>query len=195
VLIFTRTKHGADKLTKHLIASVINAAAIHGGKSQNSRVQALDDFKAGRIRVLVATDIAARGIDISQLPHVMNYELPNVAADYVHRIGRTGRAGQEGEAVSLVCDEERAFFQDIEKLIGQSIELEIRKGYAPKVWSTRMPTTHEVQKARDTRRIEMLKERGPRPPRGSLEKRPSKRKFTGGGRNRSTAKRPPNRKD
>jgi len=195
VLIFTRTKHGADKLTKHLIASVINAAAIHGGKSQNSRVQALDDFKAGRIRVLVATDIAARGIDISQLPHVMNYELPNVAADYIHRIGRTGRAGQEGEAVSLVCDEERAFFQDIEKLIGQSIELEIQKGYAPKVWSSRMPTTHEVQKARDARRIEMLKERGPRPARGSLEKRPSKRKFSGGGRSRSSAKRPPKRKD
>ncbi len=195
VLVFTRTKHGADRLTKHLNASVIESAAIHGGKSQNARVRALDDFKAGRIRVLVATDIAARGIDINQLPHVMNYELPNVPEDYIHRIGRTGRAGQEGEAVSLVSNEERAFFTDIQQLIGQSIELEIRKGYEPKEWPARMPTTHEVQKARDARRNKMIKERGPRPPRGSAEKRPAKRKFSGGGRSGSTAKRQPRSKD
>lgn len=193
VLIFTRTKHGADRLTKHLLASVIESAAIHGGKSQNARVRALDDFKAGRIRVLVATDIAARGIDIKELPHVMNYELPNVPADYVHRIGRTGRAGQGGEAVSLVSNEERAFFADIQKLIGQSIELEVRKGYEPKDWPARMPTTHEVQKARDERRKEMQKNRGPKPPRGSAKKRPSKRKFTGGGR--SGSNRPQRNKD
>lgn len=191
VLIFTRTKHGADRLTKHLNASVIKSAAIHGGKSQNARVRALDDFKAGRLRVLVATDIAARGIDISQLPHVMNYELPNVPADYVHRIGRTGRAGEEGEAVSLVSNDERAFFADIQKLIGQSIELEVQKGYDPKEWSARMPTTHEVQKARDARRKEMLEKRGPRPPRGTAQKRPAKRKFAGGARSASKTKRPP----
>lgn len=194
VLVFTRTKHGADRLTKHLMASVIKAAAIHGGKSQNARVRALDDFKAGRIRVLVATDIAARGIDISQLPHVMNFELPNVAEDYVHRIGRTGRAGQEGEAVSLVCNDERAFFTDIQKLIGQTIELEVQKGYDPKEWTARMPTTHEVQKARDTRRKEMLEKRGPKPPRGTAKKQPAKRKFAGGKRSGSDA-RPPRRKD
>ena len=195
VLVFTRTKHGADRLTKHLNASVIESAAIHGGKSQNTRVRALDDFKAGRIRVLVATDIAARGIDINQLPHVMNYELPNVPEDYIHRIGRTGRAGQEGEAVSLVSNEERAFFTDIQQLIGKSIELEIRKGYEPKEWSARMPTTHEVQKARDARRSKMIKEAGSRPARGSAKKRPAKRKFSGGGRSNSTAKRPPRDKD
>ena len=121
VLVFTRTKHGADRLCKQLIADGITAAAIHGNKSQNARTRALADFKKNSIRVLVATDIAARGIDIDQLPHVVNFELPNVPEDYVHRIGRTGRAGNEGEAMSLVCDEEVELLQNIEKLIKREI--------------------------------------------------------------------------
>lgn len=123
VLVFTRTKHGANRLTEELQASGISAAAIHGNKSQGARTKALASFKANEIRVLVATDIAARGLDIDQLPHVVNYELPNVPEDYVHRIGRTGRAGQSGEAVSLVCIDEHKLLDDIEKFI----KFEIKK--------------------------------------------------------------------
>jgi len=122
VLVFTRTKHGANKLTKQLEEAGISAAAIHGNKSQGARTKALASFKANEIRVLVATDIAARGIDIDQLPHVVNYELPNVPEDYVHRIGRTGRAGQSGEAVSLVCVDEHKLLFDIEKFIKNKIK-------------------------------------------------------------------------
>lgn len=122
VLVFTRTKHGANKLTKELEEYGISAAAIHGNKSQGARTKALASFKANEIRVLVATDIAARGIDIDQLPHVVNYELPNVPEDYVHRIGRTGRAGQSGEAVSLVCVDEHKLLKDIEKFIKSEIK-------------------------------------------------------------------------
>ncbi len=122
VLVFTRTKHGANKLTKELEEYGISAAAIHGNKSQGARTKALASFKANEIRVLVATDIAARGLDIDQLPHVVNYELPNVPEDYVHRIGRTGRAGQSGEAVSLVCVDERHLLKDIEKFIKSDIQ-------------------------------------------------------------------------
>ncbi|MCD6654326.1 MAG: DEAD/DEAH box helicase [Sulfurovum sp.] len=122
VLVFTRTKHGANRLTSQLEDSGILAAAIHGNKSQGARTKALADFKDKKIRVLVATDIAARGIDIDQLPHVVNYELPNVPEDYVHRIGRTGRAGKEGEAVSLVCIDEHKLLADIEKFIKSSIK-------------------------------------------------------------------------
>ena len=125
VLVFTRTKHLANKLTKKLESDGISAAAIHGNKSQGARTKALADFKSGDVKVLVATDIAARGIDIDQLPHVVNFELPNVAEDYVHRIGRTGRAGNEGEAVSLVCVDEHDLLKGIEKLIKKDI---------PKVW-------------------------------------------------------------
>ncbi|PHS40712.1 MAG: ATP-dependent RNA helicase RhlE [Sulfurovum sp.] len=121
VLVFTRTKHGANKLTKQLEEYGISAAAIHGNKSQGARTKALASFKANEIRVLVATDIAARGIDIEQLPHVVNYELPNVPEDYVHRIGRTGRAGQSGEAVSLVCVDEHQLLKDIEKFTKSAI--------------------------------------------------------------------------
>lgn len=117
-LVFTRTKHGADKLVKQLGKSGIGAAAIHGNKSQNNRQRALDDFKKSRIRVLVATDVAARGIDIDELPYVVNYELPNVPETYVHRIGRTGRAGKEGIAISFCDMEERNELKDIQKLIG-----------------------------------------------------------------------------
>ncbi|CAI6151530.1 MAG: ATP-dependent RNA helicase RhlE [uncultured Sulfurimonas sp.] len=125
VLVFTRTKHGANRLCGQLETDGITSAAIHGNKSQNARTKALADFKAGKTRVLVATDIAARGIDIDQLPHVVNYELPNVSEDYVHRIGRTGRAGNKGEAISLVCVDEDEFLAGIEKLISKDI---------PKVW-------------------------------------------------------------
>ena len=123
VLVFTRTKHGANKLVKQLEEySGIKAAAIHGNKSQGARTKALADFKAGNVRVLVATDIAARGIDIDQLPHVVNYELPNVPEDYVHRIGRTGRAGMKGKAVSLVCVDEHELLRNIEKFTKSTIE-------------------------------------------------------------------------
>jgi len=122
VLVFTRTKHGANRLCKQLEDySGIKAAAIHGNKSQGARTKALADFKEGRVKVLVATDIAARGIDIDQLPHVVNFELPNVPEDYVHRIGRTGRAGMKGEAVSLVCVDEHDLLKNIERFTKSSI--------------------------------------------------------------------------
>ena len=131
VLVFTRTKHGANKLTEFLQNSMINAAAIHGNKSQGARTKALAQFKDGSVRVLVATDIAARGIDIDQLPHVVNFELPSVAEDYVHRIGRTGRAGNEGEAVSLVCVDENMLLRGIERLIKKDIPKEIIDEFRP----------------------------------------------------------------
>jgi len=131
VLVFTRTKHGANRLAEQLNTDGITAAAIHGNKSQGARTRALADFKAGKVRVLVATDIAARGIDIDQLPHVVNYELPNVAEDYVHRIGRTGRAGNEGEAMSLVCVDELKLLKDIERLIKSDIPSVTFEGYEP----------------------------------------------------------------
>jgi ATP-dependent RNA helicase RhlE len=117
VLVFARTKRNCDRLAQSLIKDGLDAAAIHGGKSQGARTKALAHFKSGKVRVLVATDIAARGLDISQLPHVVNYELPHVPEDYVHRIGRTGRAGHEGEAISLVCIDEAKLLKDIERLI------------------------------------------------------------------------------
>lgn len=131
VLVFTRTKHGANKLTEQLNTNGITAAAIHGNKSQGARTKALADFKSGNIRALIATDVAARGIDIDKLPHVVNFELPNVPEDYVHRIGRTGRAEAEGEAVSLVCVDEQEFLQNIEKLIKKPIPQIILPGFEP----------------------------------------------------------------
>lgn len=131
VLVFTRTKHGANRLAEQLSKDGITTAAIHGGKSQGARTRALAEFKSNKIRVLVATDIAARGLDISQLPHVVNYELPNVPEDYVHRIGRTGRAGNEGEAMSLVSIDERDYLADIEKLIKRKIPTVVLEGYEP----------------------------------------------------------------
>ena len=129
VLVFTRTKHGANRLSDQLCRSSIRATAIHGNKSQPARTKALADFKAGEVRVLVATDIAARGLDIEELPHVVNFDMPHVAEDYVHRIGRTGRAGSTGIAVSLVAPEERPLLAAIEKLIGRRIEQEIVAGF------------------------------------------------------------------
>ena len=131
VLVFTRTKHGANRLTKHLQKDGLTAAAIHGNKSQGARTRALAAFKSGDVRILVATDIAARGLDIDLLPHVVNFELPNVAEDYVHRIGRTGRAGNEGQAVSLVCVDEKFLLKGIERLLKREIPKEIIPGYEP----------------------------------------------------------------
>ena len=131
VLVFTRTKHGANRLTKHLEGKGIRAAAIHGNKSQGARTKALADFKAGDIRVLVATDIAARGLDINQLPQVVNFDLPHVSEDYVHRIGRTGRAGQTGHAISLVCADEVKLLNGIERLIQNILPRNFVAGFEP----------------------------------------------------------------
>jgi ATP-dependent RNA helicase RhlE len=131
VLVFTRMKHGANRLVEFLEKEGISAMAIHGNKSQGARTKALAEFKSGDLQVLVATDIAARGIDIDQLPHVVNFELPNVSEDYVHRIGRTGRAGAQGEAVSLVCVDEEGFLRDIEKMIKRQIPREVVAGFEP----------------------------------------------------------------
>ena len=131
VLVFTRTKFGANNVAEYLCKNGINAMALHGNKSQAARTQALAGFKSGDIRALVATDIAARGIDIDDLPHVVNYEIPNVSEDYVHRIGRTGRAGASGEAVNLVCMDEEGFMQDIERFTKQRIEVKFIEGFGP----------------------------------------------------------------
>lgn len=131
VLVFTRTKHGANRLAKQLNQADITAGAIHGNKSQGARTRALAEFKSGDLQVLVATDIAARGLDIDKLPHVVNYELPNVAEDYVHRIGRTGRAGSNGVAMSLVSPDERDYLKGIERLIKQKITVEVEKDFKP----------------------------------------------------------------
>lgn len=131
MLVFTRTKHGANHLAEQLNKDGIRSAAIHGNKSQGARTRALADFKSGDIRVLVATDIAARGLDIEELPHVVNYELPNVPEDYVHRIGRTGRAAATGEALSLVCVDEHKLLRDIEKLLKKEIPRIATPGYEP----------------------------------------------------------------
>ncbi len=131
VLVFTRTKHGANRLAEQLTRDGIPALAIHGNKSQSARTRALSEFKANTLRVLVATDIAARGIDIDQLPHVVNFDLPNVPEDYVHRIGRTGRAGAQGEAISLVCVDEHGLLRDIERLIKRELPRTVLEGFEP----------------------------------------------------------------
>src|SRR6218665_226782 len=131
VLVFTRTKFGANSVAEFLTKNGVNAMALHGNKSQSARTQALADFKNGDIRALVATDIAARGIDIDELPHVVNYEIPNVPEDYVNRIGRTGRAGATGQAVSLVCMDEEGFMMDIERFTQQQIPVQPIEGFGP----------------------------------------------------------------
>src|SRR3954471_1126019 len=169
VLVFTRTKHGANRLTQQLERAGITAMAIHGNKSQNARVKALQDFKENRITALVATEVAARGLDIKELPHVVNYELPNVPEDYVHRIGRTARAGSTGSAVSLVSPDELSYLRDIEKLLKQKIEFveapqfEIKEG------------THPTSAERDGGSREYAPHQDPR-------RRPQQRRGGSGGR-------------
>ena len=130
-LVFTRTKHGADRLAQQLVLDGITAVAIHGNKSQPQRERALNDFKRNKVAILVATEVAARGLDIEALPHVVNYEMPMVPSDYLHRIGRTGRAGTDGDAISLVCVDERPLLAEIERLLGHRIDTEVVEGFAP----------------------------------------------------------------
>ncbi len=156
-LVFSRTKHGADKLAKILETSGFKAAAIHGNKSQGARTRALSDFKSGRITILVATDIAARGLDIPQLPVVINFDLPMVAEDYVHRIGRTGRAGEDGQAISLVCQDEAHLLRDIQRLLKQDVRIENFPGYVPNQalrvdTATRPPGPGKARPAQHARR-------------------------------------------
>jgi len=152
VLVFTKTKHGANKLTRFLEAEGLTAAAIHGNKSQGARTKALASFKEGRVQVLVATDIAARGIDIDLLPNVVNFDLPNVPEDYVHRIGRTARAGNTGQAVSLVCGDELSLLWDIEHVIQQHIERKVLDKFVP------------INALGESRAIRSLKAKGPKKP-------------------------------
>jgi ATP-dependent RNA helicase RhlE len=137
VLVFTKTKHGADRLAIQLGRSGVAADAIHGNRSQPQRTRTLDEFKRGKLRVLVATDIAARGLDIEELPHVVNYELPHVPEDYVHRIGRTGRAGSTGDAVALVSQEEQGLLAAIERVLNHPVERKMVEGFEPTVWNER----------------------------------------------------------
>ena len=167
VLVFCRTKHGANRLAQQLTREGIHADAIHGNKSQNARERALDEFKEGKVRVLVATDIAARGLDIEALPHVVNYDLPHVAEDYVHRIGRTGRAGTEGEAVSLVSPEERSLLAAIERLMNRKVETRTVAGFeagaagAPRPAQTRPAARPARQPSRERPRHERHERRQP----------------------------------
>lgn len=195
VLVFTRTKFGANNVAEFLTKNGVSAMALHGNKSQSARTQALAGFKSGDIRALVATDIAARGIDIDDLPHVVNYEIPNVSEDYVHRIGRTGRAGATGEAVSLVCMDEEGFMMDIERFTKQQIPVQVIEGFGPEpgekaepiamgrqtIWggAGKPPSREVMQAAAKAARSEMMdrirtnkagqgqSERGPRPANGS----------------------------
>jgi ATP-dependent RNA helicase RhlE len=188
VLVFTRTKHGANRLAEQLDKGGIPALAIHGNKSQAARTRALAEFKSGKLQVLVATDIAARGIDISELPHVVNYELPNVPEDYVHRIGRTGRAGSEGEASSLVCVDEHKLLRDIERLIKREIPVVQVSGFEPDPTIRAEP----IQNGRNQPRGGQRPGRGSRPqgrpgapahaPRGTGGNKPAPHRFGGRGR-------------
>ena len=172
VLVFTRTKFGANNVAEFLTKNGVQAMALHGNKSQSARTQALAGFKTGDIRALVATDIAARGIDIDELPHVVNYEIPNVPEDYVHRIGRTGRAGNSGEAVSLVCMDEEGFMMEIERFTKQEIPVQLLEGFGPEdgeqaepiamgrqtIWggAGRPPSRDVMQAAAKAARTEMM---------------------------------------
>ena len=173
VLVFTRTKHGANRLAEYLCKQGLPAAAIHGNKSQNARTKALADFKANAVRILVATDIAARGLDIDQLPHVVNYELPNVEEDYVHRIGRTGRAGRSGEAISLVSPDEDKLLKAIERLTKQRIPEGDMQGFDPSQVVDAAPADSDERPPRQPRghgRKDLPQERKERPARAKGEK-------------------------
>ncbi|MEO8135965.1 MAG: DEAD/DEAH box helicase [Betaproteobacteria bacterium] len=172
VLVFMRTKHGASRLARQLEKDGFEATAIHGDKSQSQRIEALDGFKANKVQILVATDVAARGLDITDLPLVVNYELPHVAEDYIHRIGRTGRAGASGEAISLVSPDEEKHLVEIEKLLKRKIELKTADGFVPSASSheTRSPTrggrsTHAPGAGRDSMPRREPRSEGAREPR------------------------------
>ena len=199
VLVFTRTKFGANNVAEFLTKNGINAMALHGNKSQAARTQALAGFKSGDIRALVATDIAARGIDIDDLPHVVNYDIPNVCEDYVHRIGRTGRAGADGAAVNLVCLDEEGFMQAIERFTKQDIQVQIIEGFMPEpgeqaepiamgrqtIWggAGKPPSRDVMQAAARNARTEMLQRvRESKGPQGERGGRPGGRSGAGGGR-------------
>lgn len=183
VLVFTRTKHGANRLTEKMNKKGITAAAIHGNKSQNARTKALQGFKTNKVRVLVATDIAARGLDIPLLPHVINFELPNVPEDYVHRIGRTGRAGASGEALSLVCGEEREYLKSIEKLLGEKMPTSSIDGYEP--------SKEDMESTPIKGKAQKKSSRGGNSGRGSSNSNNSNRRRTGGGNaNKNKSRRP-----
>ena len=181
VLVFTRTKHGANRLAEQLSKQGIPAMAIHGNKSQSARTRALGEFKSGKLQVLVATDIAARGIDISELPHVVNYELPNMPEDYVHRIGRTGRAGSEGEASSLVCIDEHKFLRDIERLIKREIPRVQIPGFEPDPTLKAEPIQQRRNQPRG-RRAPGRSGAPARPPKAAGVGKPAVHRFGGRGR-------------
>jgi ATP-dependent RNA helicase RhlE len=174
VLVFCKTKHGANRLAQQLERSGIEADAIHGNKSQNARVRALERFKANELRVLVATDIAARGLDIEALPHVVNSDLPHVPEDYVHRIGRTGRAGAEGEAVSLVSPEDRPLMAAIEKLMSRKVESRAIAGFEPGTRGEARP-----QREHPSRRPQQPQSRRSQPQRHARAQQPPQRRNAG----------------
>ncbi|RAJ13452.1 DEAD/DEAH box helicase [Olleya aquimaris] len=179
VLVFTRTKHGANKLVQKMMKANIKAAAIHGNKSQGARTKALAGFKSGSVSVLVATDIAARGLDIPLLPHVINFEIPNISEDYVHRIGRTGRAGANGEAISLVSADETSFLRDIEKLIGMKLPVTIMEGFEPDPNASTVPIKPGQNRRQQPRNSK---------PKGGGNKSKGNTSSNAGGRNRNRNK-------
>jgi ATP-dependent RNA helicase RhlE len=189
VLVFTRTKHGADRLAKHLVQNQISAMAIHGNKSQSVRTKTLARFKEGNIQVLVATDIAARGIDINDLPQVVNFDLPDVPEDYVHRIGRTGRAGSTGGALSLVCEDEVKLLKAIERLIARSLPQEVVAGFEPNSRASQQPPVTPEQRAASG---EPRRSGGHQQPAASRQQRPGSqsrgRRGAGGGSGRSSGR-------
>lgn len=207
VLVFTRTKFGANNVADFLTKNGVNAMALHGNKSQSARTQALAGFKSGDIRALVATDIAARGIDIDELPHVVNYEIPNVSEDYVHRIGRTGRAGREGQAVSLVCMDEEGFMMDIERFTKQEIPVQLLEGFGPEegekaepiamgrqtIWggAGKPPSRDVMQAAAKAARTEMMDRiRANKPAAGDRGGKPQGGGGGGGGKPRGASQAP-----
>ncbi len=180
VLVFTKTKHGANRLAQQLERSGVEADAIHGNKSQNARVRALERFKANELRVLVATDIAARGLDIEALPHVVNFDMPHVPEDYVHRIGRTGRAGAEGEAVSLVTPEDRPLMAAIERMMNRKVEERVIEGFEPGTRSEEKPSREHQHQPRRSQQQPRRPQQEPRRP--QQQQQPQQQQRHGRGR-------------
>jgi ATP-dependent RNA helicase RhlE len=187
VLVFAKTKHGSDRLAKQITQAGIPAEAIHGNKSQNARLRALNDFKKGAVRVLVATDIAARGLDIPALPRVINYEMPMVAEDYVHRIGRTGRAGLTGEAISLVAKDEAKLLRQVQRILKDPLEIRGMEGFPPD-WSFRDGNDLSDDSTAGQQRSRRPHDGAPRPPQGPNARRQGHgpRRDGGGGRPQGT---------